>query len=342
MAEIVPISGYNDRVILKNAVPLNTPFTLNVFPVNYCNFRCSFCAQSLGTQGLKKEYNYDVTEKMQLSTFEHIVHASKTFASSYKLLSFMGHGEPLLHKELPKMIALAKENNIAKRIEIITNGSLLTPELSDKLIDAGISNIRISLEGMNSATYKELCKVHINFEELLENFAYFHRRGASKGAQIFVKVIDCGLKQGEEELFYKTFNNICSRMYIEKVKPVYTGVSINFNEDCTTILTDRYGNEHTPRLVCPLAFFSLAIWPNGDVAPCDAIYKPICLGNINETQDLNALFHGKVATQFRKALLQKRKNSLYGCNKCCAPDDVSSQEDELDSMAEHLLSKFDS
>ncbi len=338
MADIVPISGYNDRVQLNKVLPLDTPFTLNVFPVNYCNFRCSFCAQSLGTQGLKEEYNYDVKEKMELSTFENIAKKSKEFKNPYKLLSFMGHGEPLLHKDLPKMIEIAKKNAIADRIEIITNGSLLTKNLSDELIDAGINNIRISLEGMSSQAYKDICGANIDFNAFLDNIAYFHEKGARTGSKIFVKVIDCCLKEGEDKLFYETFDKISSRMYIEQVKPVYSGVDIKSDENAT-VLTDRYGNEHTPRLVCPLAFFSLSIWPNGDTAPCDAIYKPISLGNVN-SDSLKDMFSGSKANSFRVKLLKGEKNSLYGCSKCCAPDDVSCEQDELDSEKERLLTLY--
>lgn len=338
MSKIEPVSGHNDRVELKKVLPLTTPFTLNVFPINACNFKCNFCAQSLGAKGLKEQYGYDIAQKMSLQIFEKIVQQSKNFPHPYRLLSFMGHGEPLLNKDLPQMIKLAKDSKIADRIEIITNGSLLTQELSDALIEAGITNVRISLEGLNAKTYKETSKVDIDYEEFLRNLEYFHTKGLAKGSKLFVKVIDCGLKEGEEEEFYKMFDKISSRMYVEKVKPVYSGVEATDGiEDMTT---DRYGNVHKPRLVCPMAFFSLGIWPNGDVAPCDAIYKPSTLGNVYE-QDLVEMFNGKKANAFRIKLLGDKKNEMYGCQKCCAPDDVSHQLDELDSVKKILISEYE-
>lgn len=337
MSKIEPISGHNDRVELENVLPLSSPFTLNVFPMNACNFKCNYCAQSLGAAGIKQYNNFDLSEKMTMETFEKIVEQSKKFDKPYKLLSFMGHGEPLLNKDLPKMIKLAKDNNIAQRIEIITNGSLLTNSLSDSIIDAGITNIRVSLQGLSAEQYKKTSNIDINFEEFLSNLEYFHNKAGEKNAHLFVKIMGCSLKEGEEEKFYQMFDKISSRMYIERVKPVYDGVE--FTKNITDLVTDRYGNSHEPRLVCPLAFFSLAVWPSGDIAPCDAIYKPIVLGNVNK-DDLSEVFNGIENNIFRLKLLKGKKNLMEGCKICCAPDDVSHNKDELDGSAEILIEKY--
>ena len=41
-----------------------------------------------------------------------------------KVLRLYMSGEPLLHKDLPKMIVLAKKLNVAKTIEVTSNASL--------------------------------------------------------------------------------------------------------------------------------------------------------------------------------------------------------------------------
>lgn len=337
MSLIAPVAGYNDRVVLKEILPLDTPFTLNVFPVNACNFRCNYCAQSLGAKEMKKFNNYDVSEKMSMETFQKIVLDSKKFRQPYKLLSFMGHGEPLLNKDLPKMIKFAKEHNIANRIEILTNGALLTHEYSDALIEAGVTNIRLSLQGLSSEQYKKTSAVNINFEDFINNLAYFHKKSENTDSNLFVKILNCSLNKDEEEKFYKMFNNISSRMYIEEVKPVYD--SVKFTKDISDLTTDRYGNKHEKRFVCPLPFFTLSIWPNGDIAPCDAIYKPTTLGNVN-THDLSKVFYNNKVNNFRLKLLNGEKETMFGCNKCCAPDDVSHEKDELDTSAKVLIKKY--
>ena len=88
-----------------------------------------------------------------------------------------------------------------------------------------------------------------------------------------------------------------------------------------------------------MAFFTLNIWPNGDIAPCDAIYKPVVLGNIYK-DNLADVFNNKIVTSFRLKLLNGKKDSMFGCKECCAPDDVSMEEDELDSAAQFLKEKY--
>lgn len=333
-SEIKPISGVDDRVKLSDAVPLEVPFTMNIFPTNACNFRCNYCAQSLGAEYLRNKYNFSY-ETMPMETFHKAVEQMCDFSKPFKLLSFMGHGEPLLHKKLPEMIQMVHEAGIAERIEIITNGSLLTHQLSEQLVAAGVDNVRVSLQGLSAEKYKSISGVDMDFAKFIAELRYFHSlEGKSK---LFVKIVDTALDDGEEEHFYDMFADISDRMYIEKIKPVYDGVK--YSEDVQNVLVDRYGVIHEKRLVCPMPFFSLSLWPNGDIAPCDAIYKPIVLGNVKE-KSVYEMWHDKLLMNFQKMQLQKNRLDNIHCRICCAPDDVSHPLDVLDDDAELLLKKF--
>jgi radical SAM protein with 4Fe4S-binding SPASM domain len=330
MAEILPVSGFNDRVRLAGVLPLKTPFTLNIFPTNLCNFRCIYCAQSQGYDYLMTRYGMD-KGTMSPGTMQKIVDQCKEFPGKIKLVSFMGHGEPLLNKHLPEMVRMVHHAAIAKRIEIITNASLLTHSMSDALISAGLTNLRISLQGVNEGSYRRICGKKIDYGALLEEIRYYYRH--KKGGGVFVKVMDIALAEGEEAIFFEQFDGICDRMFIENVKPVYQGIAVGKDAD---LATDRYGNAHPQRKVCPLPFFSLSIWPNGDVTPCDAIYKPVILGNVNN-ESLLSMWTGKIRKDFLQEQLKFNKSTIPGCRDCCAPDDVSHPLDVLDGDAERLM-----
>lgn len=334
MAEIKPISGFNDRVDLYQVLPLNTPFTLNVFPANSCNFKCNYCAQSLGKKLLSEKYNMS-SENMKIETMRNIVEQSKGFKQQYKLVSFMGHGEPLINPKLPEFVEMVNKANIAKRTEIITNASLLNKDLSNKLIQAGITNVRISLQGLSSEKYKDICDYKLDFDKFIENISYFYNN--KNNSNIFVKIVDVALDKDEEEKFYKIFDKISDRMYIEYIKPVYEGVK--YVDSINEVSKDRYGNSHEARLVCPLAFYMLSVWPNGEVSPCDAIYNPLKLGDVNK-ENLVDMWNSKELREFRIQLLNKKKNRIVGCKSCCAPDDVSNPKDDLDKYSEVLKEKF--
>lgn len=333
MAEILPVSGFNDRVRLANVVPLKSPFTLNIFPTNLCNFRCIYCAQSQGYEHLQARYGMG-KDSMSPDTMKRIVDQCKEFPEKIKLVSFMGHGEPLLNKHLPDMVSMVHHASIAERIEIITNASLLTHRMSDALISGGLTNLRISLQGVNAESYLRVCGKKIDYNSLLEEIRYYYLH--KKNGGVFVKVMDIALSDGEEKTFFTQFDGIADRMFIEKVKPVYQGVTVGMKAD---LITDRYGNAHSHRKVCPLPFFSLSVWPNGDVTPCDAIYKPVVLGNVND-DSLLSMWNGEKRRKFLQEHLHFKKEFLPGCRDCCAPDDVSHPLDVLDGDAERLQELF--
>jgi len=334
MSEIKAFTGVDDRVMLADSIPIKTPFTLNVFPTNTCNFKCSYCAQSLGLQQLKEDYNIS-SGNMTISLINKIIEQAEVFPDKFKLVSFMGHGEPLANPNLIEMVKIIKQSDIAGRVDMITNGSLLTKNRSKQLISTGIDVIRISLQGISSKSYKRVSGIDIDFGEFLENLSYLYE--IREQTQIFVKTMDVSLEKGEQEKFYNIFSMISDRMFIDRVKPVYD--LVEYDETASDLSMDRYGEMHDKRDVCPQPFYMLSVWPDGTVSPCDALYKASPLGNI-ETDNLSRMWQSDTLRDFRIEQLRCARHTNRSCRRCCAPDDVIHKEDILDDSAEMLLKKF--
>jgi radical SAM protein with 4Fe4S-binding SPASM domain len=267
---------------------------------------------------------------MSLETMERIVVQSKKFAP-YRLMLFVSQGEPLINRALPQMIELASKAGIAERIEVISNGSMLTGEMSDRLIASGLTNLRISLQGMDADSYFKMCGVKIDFSRFVNQLEYFYKHKKSNMG-LFVKIMDAALPAGGEHMFYKMFDGICDRMSVEFVQPVYHAVAVPKSGP----LRDRYGAEHAPRFVCPFPFYSLAVWPDGEVQPCDAIYRAARLGNVHDST-LYEIWNGGDLRQFRKTQLIAGYKQCGRCEECCAPDDCSNPADVIDGDRERLL-----
>ncbi len=331
-SQIKPIYG-TDRIKLSESIPLSTPFSMFVFPTTYCNFKCIYCGHSLDDDAMKAKYDF-VPENMDIETYKKIIEQIKKFPNKLKMLSLTGQGEPLINKEIPFMVKLAKEANIAERIEIITNASLLTKEMSDALIEAGLDTLRVSLQGLSSEKYKEICGADVDFQQFMKNIKYFYAH--KKSTNLYVKIMDVSLEVNDEDKFYELFGDCTDRMYIEKMLPAYEGVDLtkDMNVDY-----DRYGREHKKRKVCPLPFYMLGIFPNGDVEPCDTIYKPTVIGNVNEDSLVN-MWNGDRLREFWKMQLKGERSCNIRCAACCAPDDVSHPEDVLDGDVDNLLNLF--
>lgn len=332
-SEIKPIYG-TDRVKLAEVLPLETPFSAFVFPTTYCNFKCAYCGHSLGHQEMKRQYDF-VPEHMQMDTYRKVIEQLAAFPQKLKLLSLTGQGEPLLNPHIAEMVKMARDAGVAERIEIITNASLLHNDLADALIAAGLDTLRISLQGISAVKYQEICGAKIDFEELLENIRYFYqKKGKTK---LFLKVMDVALDKGEEEKFYDLFRDCTDRMHIEHMLPAYDGVELTKDME---IEYDRYGGK-TKKInqVCPLAFYMIGVFPNGDVEPCDTIYKPIVLGNVHKNT-LLAMWNSKEMKDFWQMQLEGRRAENKRCANCCAPNDVAHAEDYLDEHADKILEKI--
>ena len=235
------------------------------------------------------------------------------------------------------MVKIAKNSGKFEKVEFISNGSLLTPKLSDQLIANGLDTLRISLQGISSKKYKEICGANIDFDKLINNIKYFYKN-RNNNTKLFVKVLDVALEKNEEQYFYQLFSDCSDRMFIEKVQPTYDGVEFTERLERSE---DRYGRKIEKREVCPLPFYMLGIFPNGDVQPCDNLYRPVILGNIH-TKTIVDMWNSRTLRDFWKSQLQKKRNQHLKCSLCCAPDDVAHPEDVLDDAAELVLKKISS
>lgn len=331
-SEIKPVYGV-ERTHLASLIPLSSPFSIYVFPSTYCNFKCIYCAHNLKPDEIKEKYGLE-RRHMSLDTFRIAIKQISEFPEPIKLLSLTGQGEPLMNKNIAEMVRIAKDANVAERIEIISNGRLLSRKMADALIDSGLDSLRISLQGITSDKCTEIGGVKIDFDELYENICYFYRK--KEKTKLFVKIMDVSLGKEEEKKFYDLFRDCSDRMYVERMLPAYSGVPLT---EGMQVDYDRYGRKIEQRDVCPLAFYMLGIFPEGDVEPCDTIYKPIVLGNIHSGRLLD-MWRGEKLRQFWIQQLQGERKNNPKCAVCCAPNDVAHPEDVLDRDASEIIARL--
>lgn len=201
------------RTRLADVLPLDTPFSVQIFPVYGCNLACAYCIHSVPA-----EQRGFVAGKVMLDygLYETCIDGLAEFPRPLKMLRFAGTGEPLLHPRIADMVAYAAERGVADTIDIVTNGLALTEELSRALIAANLGRIRISIQGLDDEAYAHTCRRGV-FHELVEKIRFFYEhRGRTK---IYVKIIDCALKEGEEELFLETFGDISDFIAVEHLIP---------------------------------------------------------------------------------------------------------------------------
>ena len=149
-----------------NSFRLHRPVThlnkLYIEPTNRCNLDCITCMRN----------NWDVAfGNMTADTFASVL-ASIEMLPSPPTVLFGGIGEPTFHRELPNMIAKVKA--LGCRVEMITNGTLLTAKKSRQIIDAGLDMLWVSLDGAKPQSYAD-ARLGAALPTVLESLEQFRR-----------------------------------------------------------------------------------------------------------------------------------------------------------------------
>ena len=299
------------RTPLAEVLPLKAPFVVQVFPIYACNFTCEYCFHSVPVKERGFVSDWPV---MKLDLYKKCIDEMALFDDRLKVLRFVGMGEPLLHKNIAEMIAYAVEKKVALRVELLTNGSLLTHSMSDALIDAGLSRMVISLQGISKEKYRRISKVDIDFEKFVSNIEYFYKKKTD--THVYIKIVDYVLDDGEtEQKFYDIFGDFCDSIAVENAVPIMPGVDyekVLKNPDGSAT---QFGLPVAPIQVCPQPFFTMQINPDGKIVPCYQISYPAIMGDANH-QTMQEIWNGMAYQSFRRAMLDGRDHANEVCAKC--------------------------
>ncbi|MCK4670778.1 MAG: radical SAM protein [Nanoarchaeota archaeon] len=135
-------------------------------PITGCNLNCVFCSVD---EKLKKGPCYVIDLDLLVSEFQKL--AEKKNHPLYVHIS--AQGEPLFYS---KIVELVSEISKIEKIQIVsigTNGTLLTKELIDKLVDAGLHRINLSVNAIDPQIAKKLAgSLEYDIEEILKIAKY--------------------------------------------------------------------------------------------------------------------------------------------------------------------------
>jgi GTP 3',8-cyclase len=133
---------------------------LRVSVTDRCNLRCEYCMP---------EPEYAWLPREDLLHFEEIQRLVRIFAGlGVDKLRLTG-GEPLLRRDLPKLVRLLAEVSGIRDFALTTNGVLLA-EQAEALASAGLHRITVSLDTLDPARFTELTRMrcHARILEAVE------------------------------------------------------------------------------------------------------------------------------------------------------------------------------
>jgi uncharacterized protein len=173
-----------DLVRQRLAAALHGSYGFIVMPTEKCNFRCTYCYESF-ERGRMSDENVAALD----AAIERVASTARQFS-----LGFFG-GEPLVCSDLVLRFSRHAFEAMAARglpyaASIATNGSLLSPELFDELIDAGVVSYQITLDGDRETHDKQRVSLggRGTYDRIMRNL----RAMAATDAD-FVCVVRCNL-----------------------------------------------------------------------------------------------------------------------------------------------------
>ncbi len=129
-------------------------------PTNRCNLECRTCMRNAWDEPLGQ---------MDNSTFTRILEGVRNISPRPKIF-FGGIGEPLTHPRIAEMVGQAKK--IGSSVDLITNGTLLTRDMSKRLLEAGLDMLWVSLDGATPESYVDV-RLGSALPEVLANISAY-------------------------------------------------------------------------------------------------------------------------------------------------------------------------
>jgi GTP 3',8-cyclase len=135
---------------------------LRISVTDRCNFRCVYC--------MPKEvfgHDFEFTRRTQLLTFEEIARLARLFASAGVRKLRLTGGEPLLRRDLERLVEMLAAIDGIEDIALTTNGTLLARK-ARILRDAGLRRVTVSLDSLDDAVFGSVNDVGAPVGRVLE------------------------------------------------------------------------------------------------------------------------------------------------------------------------------
>ena len=149
---------YFERVAARATAAEQDPICVYLETTNRCNLLCTTCPRTYEELEPPADMSWDLFRRIvdQLPRIERAV--------------LHGIGEPMLVKNLPRMVRYLKDRGTY--VLFNTNGTVLNEKNGRALIDAGLDELRVSLDAANAQSYQAIRGKNY-FNRILKNVRAF-------------------------------------------------------------------------------------------------------------------------------------------------------------------------
>ena len=319
----------NPNISISKEKDKNIYFIIDV--TKKCNFNCLYCFRNLNDNRL-------ITNDKLQDICSYILNITKKRKLKNVTIQVWG-GEPLLAMDKIEFIYnYFKKTNITLKIDIETNGSLITNKIAKKLFNMNV-NVGVSLDGtkkhqdiqrrlINKKSSNELVKKGINnlkkyygnnisgitvitkynYKDITNIINYFTNELKIYNMKFNIVKDNPNANEDRIGLSIKEVKYFANKLF--NVVELYNLMGIKFNEGNIQMriknLTERNKNSYFISNGCKGGINLLSIDMNGDIYPCEMMdYENVKIGSIYK--------NGKLSSndELIKQINNSKKNNIY-------------------------------
>jgi radical SAM protein with 4Fe4S-binding SPASM domain len=279
----------------------NFPLHLDIETTNVCNLKCPMCARTIllankefSNQGYmsKDEYKKIIDEAV-----ENGVYSIK--------LNYLG--EPLLHKDIIWQVEYAKKAGVVD-VMLNSNGDLLTQEMSQNLLEAGLDKLFISFDAISPDIY-ETQRKGTSLGKVIDNLYYFCKLRNEKYPKTYIRV---SMVMYETDEFRAQFEGLKAMW-----KNLVDAVGYGFYVEKDYSKMNKYPK--VDGFYCEQLFQRMFLKYNGNVTVCCVDDKDrYIVGNWRE-QSLKDIWNSEKYKSIREKHMNKEYYDIDMCSECYLP-----------------------
>ena len=291
----------------------HAPLFVSVEPAAVCQLRCPECPVGRRDGGISESRHTD--RLMSVDLFRKVLEEVKQYAHT---MQFYFQGEPLLNKDLATMIAEAHEAGLYTIVS--TNAQAMTKELAEALVQAGLSRIIVSMDGLTQATYGAY-RIGGNIEKAKAALRYLRKAKEQYGGKTIIELQCLRLKTNEHEWKelkrqYKALGADCLSLKTAQLYDYENGHDLMPSD----ARYSRYeqgadGLYHRKKRArgCLRVWSGVVVTTIGEVLPCcyDKSHA-YSYGNIQDAP-IAELFKNEKAMAFRRAAMSEQPKICQEC-----------------------------
>lgn len=291
---------------------VHRPMFVSVEPAAICQLHCPECP--VGVR--KGERLADRGERfMSCEVWERVLEQITPYAHT---VQFYFQGEPILNKDLPQMICEAHEKGLYTIVS--TNAQAMTAELAEKLVQAGLSKIIVSMDGLTEESYGAY-RVGGSLAQCMHALSWLRASKDRLHGNTTIELQCLRLRSNEHEWkeLKKRYKALGADRLVFKTAQLYdysNGHPLMPSDERYSRYTKGTDGRYHRKPIgrgCLRVWSGVVITTTGEVLPCcyDKAHAH-AYGNIMK-ESLEALFSNERALAFRKAVL---KQSPDICKQC--------------------------